>query len=475
MRLRLLRTTALALLGLLALLGGLPFLPFQGPPCGAKASGLPYTGRSRDPSEFCWRTRIRYTYSGTSTLSRPAIPVVVGASGMVSSGMLSQYGWDILPTNGDFSEELAAVLQDMSLPSARWWVRLEEDLNPGDTGYLYLFTGNREHKRDQGFSFLGQDLVTVPEGTAPEPADGWYLTVRAEYFTAPTTQADLASKYDDATGTGYALRVVNNAGTVVVRGLVDGVSVEAPWDGTYAEWTLTFQSPNIVLLKDGSPVASTSSGPVSTSNTTVDLLIGQGLDGEIWGVEMGQIGGTILGQWEFNALDLTETSADLNTGAFTGIVRGYPSGMDGTYSLNRPYITDLTLNLDPVVPQYVDPLLQVNPPAPDWLQTQGVQDPEGAPNQTEAPGVPFGSAISQFWQDAGIPPTAGWLLFFTGIAFALGVAVLATTASPFLASLSAFAVYLYGTVQGILPFTVPALVALMSLGVLFLERYGRQA
>ena len=129
------------------------------------------------PSDYCYQFNYNVTYTGTTALTNTAVRVPVNAQSLVLGDRMDPRGWDLLPVLGSLSNEVDILTQDLTSPSAYWWLHIPS-ITEDQTRTVRVYLGSDEQKRDQGILFTGSDNFTVPDNAAFDLTDDF--TVQAE-------------------------------------------------------------------------------------------------------------------------------------------------------------------------------------------------------------------------------------------------------------------------------------------------------
>jgi len=291
------------------------------------------------PSDYCYQYNYTVSYTGSTALTNTAVRVPVNAQSLVLGDRMDPRGWDLLPVLGSLSNEVDLLTQDLTSPAAYWWLHIPS-ITQDQTRTVRVYLGSDEQKRDQGILFTGQDVFTVPDNAAFDLADDFTVQVELELLDDTARNENIISHLDPADA-GFAIDLVDDAGTLKVRCTADTTTAEITWDSM---WTNTNRRIELIMDSGGSGLtcrdvesvggtSSTASGAVSAS--VEDFIIGSGLQDAIVRrvIMRNDSTGAYQARYDFNANQITETSS---TNPFTGTVTdGGPNTLPGTYTFNR--------------------------------------------------------------------------------------------------------------------------------------------
>ena len=419
---------------------------------------------------YCYKIQITIT-SATDRQYTP-VAVVMQAGDMVGQGVMSYWGWDVLPKSASLAD-LEATLQDLSSNTSRWWV-LVPSLSAGAPYNTYIYLGNRKAKRDQAVFFSGQDKVERATDTGLDLTNNFRLEVVATTDQPHPAPGWLVAKYDESSGTGYRLGVVDVGGQRKVRGQVNGAVLDVAWDGSEKQIRMEFRAPTLEILYDGVSQGTLNTGLSSAGTNAQPLQVGVGLKGVVREVGLVRDLTTTpawVMRWSFNPRDMTETSA--SPPVYTGTVADTSgNGRTGTYTWNRDQ-TGLTVTVGNIVPTFADPALTVQWRPQSLLGPGAATDLFGT-DPSRARHLPLFGVFDAARQAVGLTDTTFWLLLATFVgAIVGGLVYILLGALP--ASLGAIGVVLVvGNVAGLIPPWVTIFFGLASVGVFGLWRLGRE-
>lgn len=414
------------------------------------------------PSEWCYRTPVTVTNATGAQLDDFGIRVPMNGTGLVTSGSMAPQAWNVRPTLGGFSSDAETFIQDTDSSTGAWWFRA--DGLPNGASFTYqVYTGNREHRRDNGIFFTGADTVAVADNAALQITDELAVTVELDLTDGTTPQTGaLVDKHNGAAG--YNLLLIDDGGVLKLRALIDTEWVQSNWG---AAWTgesvvirMTYDDPVVTLRVEGLTVASgsLSVGPIGTPAIAVG--IGTNLaNGTIRNVTIADniaTAETLVAGWSFDPerviggttiVGCTEVTAVNPT--YTGTCPDFTgNGHQATYTFTRDQtgisfaVGAVALTSAPVLVAFADQVFDV-------LGDPFSTDVFAATTENEI--VPGFELFDEVLDVFDVPRSMGWAVLLVPIGLMLSAYMFNRNRNTVFALLALLMPLIFGVVNGWLP------------------------
>ena len=307
----------------------------------------------KSPSDYCYQRDVNVTYNGTGTLNNKSIRIDTDSQNLINAGYVGDNVWEIFGIQGSLSNTISILAQDITSLSAGWWYQIPE-VSAGESVTLRLYMQNPEQQRDQGILFEGDDSLSVAHAPVMNITNNLDVEVDLTFLDGDRRSSGTAtvlSHYDSATSLGYKLEIIPDTAS-------DNINLRATANNEICETTLPpsinfnspdrynfkFNSPNIILEKNGSVLFSCATSVLLISGVLEPLNVGNDLDHTIIRNINLQNSGAVVGRWLFEPSSMTETSALDPIYQGTALDRSV-NNLDFSYTFNRDqsdYVTTIT-------------------------------------------------------------------------------------------------------------------------------------
>lgn len=303
--------------------------------CGASASHGP-------PSDYCYQTDIAFTYSGSGTVTNEPVRIEINADGMIDSGQLDPRAWDFKPILGSFANEIAVEHQSLTSSASPWWFVIPS-ISAGETRTVRGYSGNGEHRRDQGVFFNGGELITAGTAAALDVTDNLQIDIEMQVLTSTARNQVILVRL--AADKGYAVWLRSIGSALNLSLFLDNGACHLVWDpswtGVRSVFTFTYFANagiDTEILRDGVSVKTCDidQGQIDTVSTAFDVGSSASTfflnDVLIHDMKISEAG-TELAHWGFDPDSMTETVA---TNPYQGTIADYSAnGLTATYTFDR--------------------------------------------------------------------------------------------------------------------------------------------
>ena len=311
------------------------------------------------PSDMCYRSTITVENSTLGDLSNILVRATFSGSSKVAAEQMTATAWDLVLTTSGL-QEVETFITDMDTSTSSLWFRIDSLAN-GETKTFYLFSGNNEQSRDQGFIYNADAEVSVTAHSDFEITDEIRIKFLLLLDDATAQDANLVSHW--AGNQSYGVDLVDVAGTLNLQVLLDSTTFNIPWDSSWTGEKIWIdvsydasRFPDTDVDVNGSSVATNESGLASLNpGVGQTLWIGRSLDyGMITETRIqSNVGGveSMVCQWGFDPVPSTGVKTTQTSSAaplFSGTSPGYAGGShDANWSINEAQSGVVDVNFGP--------------------------------------------------------------------------------------------------------------------------------
>tara|TARA_B100000530_G_scaffold275345_1_gene188255 strand:- start:1385 stop:2911 length:1527 start_codon:yes stop_codon:yes gene_type:complete len=445
------------------------------------------------PYQYCYKTTIKITNNGNTTLYNYPIRLTVPYESWFTSDYVdvshstsrdTSKAWDLKSFKSTLSNEVEIIgqdIRDMNTGEMQFWFIVPEI--PVNDSSFTLLMGNNEQKRNQGIFFDGSstntasDTFIVNDNNALDVTTNYEITLDMKMFDETLFEtATLLDKYDGVlgSGTGYAIKFTK------LTTVPASMQVSCYSDGSVANTTYAYGSAvstEVKMIHNGTGIqcsAGLNSSPVVSANptntNTKNLIIGDGVKKTMLYDLKFTSGNTVLASYGFDAFSLDETDPLC---PYASVIQDYSGafGTSGTYNTHSCQ-TNISASMGSVVLTSASDIPDIPTGYTGWSPTFfGDGNPFATPT---ANNNAFGSEYYSQPSGFGVPSNFWYSMLFTPIGLILGGLIFITSRSLLMAIIAAGLPVLFAISQGFLPVwfgIVWLLVVMIAAGI---KQFGEQ-